>query len=615
MFYLRGFMPVILHQALGPLLALLFCGWSVLAQASHAPPEQIPQPASVSQSTNQQNSPAGGAANDVFKVTTRMVLVDAVVTDGSGKPVAGLKSGDFQIFENGKPEQIRAFGARSPELQQRQTSATVATHTLPPGLFTNITDFHPEYGPLTIILIDSLNTPYFDQPYMRDAVIKYLQGVGPRQNFLIFTLGIRLGLVQNLNADPQLLQEALQRIASDPTLKKKSKPRAPGDDQDSRVRALAQDLLGIGAAYDKESQIVRMEDSLIEFFPDQGVVQVDNRVSATLDALKRIAHTVGGYPGRKNLIWLSAAFPLFINPIAAGLADARNYQPEVQEAANLLTDNEVAVYPVDVRGLVGNFLPDASSDSQRHGMLGGRQVAGVVSSRSVALSESHAAMDHLADQTGGRAYYNRNDIEHGIATSVQDGSTYYSLGYYPADKNWDGKFRKIEVKVARSGLHVHYRRGYYAVDRRRHTVEEDKAARREFVNALALDAPAATDLPLVAHVDPPNQEHSQVFVNIGLDPHAVTFESQAADRQEAQVEFTTVVVDANGKLITSKADILNTALTPQTFTQVMSGSLVVRQKFDLSPGNYLLRIGVHDLKSHLIGVLTAKVEVSSPKSD
>ncbi len=542
-------------------------------------------------------------------MTSRMVLVDAVVTDNSGKPIAGLKADDFKVRENGSPQTIRAFGARSPELLRQQAASSPPM--LAPGMFTNIPDFRPEYGPLTILLIDSLNTPNFDQPYMREALIKYLQGMGAQQNVAIFSLGIRLGLVQNVNADPQILQEALKRIASDPSLKKK-KPNvsaSTADSDESRARLLAADLLGVGTVYDKERQISMMQSSVLEFFPDQGIIQTDARVRLTLDALQKISRTVAGYPGRKNLIWLSAGFPLSIDPTLNGLADARNYQQEVQETANLLTNNEVAIYPVDVRGLVGNFLPDPASDIQRHGSFHGSAVTGVIRTGGMALGASHNTMDHLADQTGGRAYYNRNDIDHGIETSVRDGSTYYSIGYYPTDKNWDGKFRKIELQVAGKGLHVHYRRGYYAADVTHLTPEQSKAGREEFLAAMALDAPPATLLPVVSRVTAPDKDHNQVFVDIGVDPHTVIFEPQPNNRQQGQVEFATIVIDSNGKPLTSKSDILNTELTPQTFAKVMKSNIIVRQRFELPPGSYLLRIGVRDLKSNLMGTLVAKVEV------
>lgn len=531
-----------------------------------------------------------------LQVFTRMVPVDAIVTDSSSMPIPNLKAEDFRVFENGKLQKIRAFGVRSPELLKEQGAHGPATPTLPPGLFTNITDFHVEYGPLTIILIDSLNTPdtpkslQLSQVYMRDALIKYLQGMGARQNVAIFTLGTRLGLVQNLDADPQLLQEALKRIQADPKGKKKQ-PRkaAPADDLDSRARALAADLLGVGPAYNKERQIAQIEQSVNEFFPDRALPQVDTRAEVTTGALRQIARSVGGYPGRKNLIWLSAAFPLWLDPIHSGLGSTRNYEPEVKEAANLLTNAEIAVYPVDVRGLVADALPGIPS--------------GII------FGASHATMDRLAEDTGGRAYYNRNDIDHGIAASVHDGSSYYSLGYYPADKNWDGKFRKIEVKLARSGLKVRYRHGYFATDTAHPTPEQAKAARQDFLNSMALDAPAATLLPVVAYVTPPDKAHPQVLVNIGVDPHAVIFEPQGNNRQRGEVEFATIVLNADGKPLTSKSDILNTELTPETFARVMSGSLVVRQTFDLTPGRYLLRMGVRDLKSNLFGTLTARVDM------
>lgn len=548
----------------------------------------------------------------VLRVTTRMVLVDAVVTDGSGKPVSGLQAADFKVLENGKLQQIRGFSERSPELLRRQAPAA-APPSLPQGLFTNITDYHPEDGPLTIILIDSLNTPFFDQPYMRQGVIQYLQNIGPRQNIVIFTLGNHLGLIQNLNADPGLLREALKRIASDPLLKKQS-PREPAAvDRDARARALAQDLLGVGAAYDKEHQIAELERSLADFFPDRAEVQVGDRVSATLEALKRISRSVAAYSGRKNLLWLSAGIPLSKDLLTSGVIGARSYEPEIRETTDLLADNQLAVYPVDVRGLLPNFLPDASSDIERHGTLAGPGAASVIGFRSAMLGASHQAMDYFAEETGGRAYYNRNDIDHGIETSVKDGSAYYSLGYYPDNKDWNGKFRKIEVKVLRKHLRVHYRRGYYAVDQTQHTAEQNKAAGQEFQDAMALDALPETALPVVAYVIPPDKDHKQLRVNIGVDPHAVIFLPQANERQEGQLQFATIVLDGNGNPVTSKANLLNAAMNPQTYAQIMKRSLVVGQTFDLSPGKYLLRVGVYDLNSHLMGTLTAKAEVPAPK--
>ena len=71
----------------------------------------------------------------------------------------------------------------------------------------------------------------------------------------------------------------------------------------------------------------------------------------------------------------------------------------------------------------------------------------------------------IADKTGGKAYYNRNDIDNALGDGIEDGSTYYMIGYYPQNKNWDGRFRKIEVKTRRTGIKLRYRTGYFALDR------------------------------------------------------------------------------------------------------------------------------------------------------
>src|SRR5262249_43546843 len=137
----------------------------------------------------------------VFRASTRMVLVDAVVTDSDGRPVTNLKAEDFTIIDNGKKQTISAFGVRSP-LRDRQKSSP--TRQLSQGFFTNIPDFHSEDGPPTIILADFLNTLPADQMHMREELSKYGR-TGPKRNIAIYALGRRLHLLQDFTDDTQLL--------------------------------------------------------------------------------------------------------------------------------------------------------------------------------------------------------------------------------------------------------------------------------------------------------------------------------------------------------------------------------------------------------------------------
>src|SRR5262249_27307584 len=95
--------------------------------------------------------------------------------------------------------------------------------------------------------------------------------------------------------------------------------------------------------------------------------------------------------------------------------------------------------------------------------MGSRQGAEIGRGSEQSIS-AHATMSSVADQTGGKAFYNTNNIDKAIRDSMEDGSTYYTLGYYPENKNWDGRFRRITVKVGRAGVKLHYRQGFFAVE-------------------------------------------------------------------------------------------------------------------------------------------------------
>lgn len=225
---------------------------------------------------------------------------------------------------------------------------------------------------------------------------------------------------------------------------------------------------------------------------------------------------------------------------------------------------------------------------------------------SAQLAASHDAMNELASQTGGRAFYNRNDIDRAIGLSVAEGSTYYTLAYYPEDKGNDGKFRKIEVKLDRKGLQSRYRKGYFATDTQ---PPDEKTARNDFLRSLAPDAPTSTALPFLVRVTPPDKEHKELSLDFSVVPQAINFEPQNG-LEHAEIEFLTRIYDLKGKPVGStNADLISTQLKPETYKQIMTHGLRYRQTVSLPPGKYVLKMGVRDHRSNAIGTLVAKVEV------
>jgi hypothetical protein len=334
------------------------------------------------------------------------------------------------------------------------------------------------------------------------------------------------------------------------------------------------------------------------------------RVRITLDAMKELAHNVAGYPGRKNLVWLSGSFPFATFPDEASRNPTniqRQYVDDLRQTAAIFSNEQVAVYPVDARGLVAGFFPDAAErGSSMADRVGGINATQMVEQGSAELLATHATMKELARETGGRAFYNRNDIDRAIALSVAEGSTYYTLAYYPEDKTVDGKFRKIEVKLDRKRLEAHYRKGYFAVDL---SPQDERAARNEFVRALASDAPITTAVPFLVRVSPPDKEHKDMALDFSVVPTAISFEPQG-ELEHAEVEFLTRIYDLRGNPVGSTvAALLSTHLKPEMYKQVMTHGLRYTQTITLPPGRYLLKMGVRDHRTNAIGTLAAKVNI------
>ena len=272
--------------------------------------------------------------------------------------------------------------------------------------------------------------------------------------------------------------------------------------------------------------------------------QNDVRIQYTFAALTSLGRMLSRYKGRKNLIWVSESIPMNIfsdfntitrvNPNAGsngkiqgqntGYKTNRGYGDRLAYLGSLLADAQVSVYPIDARGLIGSPLYNVASNISGQGgsALGGLAMK-AEGKQSEELFQSHVAMLDLADKTGGKAYYNRNDINNALSDGIDDGSTYYMVGYYPQNKNWDGRFRKIEVKTRRQGINLRYRTGYFAVDRAAYLAQYPEQKDIEFSQALSLEAPIAGALQFKAEVNPPAADSRTVLLRYAIDPSEIQF--------------------------------------------------------------------------------------------
>ncbi len=587
--------------------ALILTFLTGISQQTPAPvePGEAKQSSTQPPETKTAEKPSVYESATVLKTITRLVVVDVVATDKNG-PALGLEKNDFKIFEDGKEQKITVFNFQQP--LARTAVAAAAPRKLPENIYSNV----PSYGvdsSLNVILLDALNTSLPHQAYVRDQMIRYLEKMPAERPVAVYTLSTKLTLLQDFTSDPEVLKKIVKELNA------KASPL-----QDNPAGGPETELLPAGMA-DSGMMPAGMLAAMQAFEQERVAFQTDMRVRYTVDALTSIARSLSGYPGRKNLIWISEAFPFSIDPnleLTGNIfAGTRNYGPQLAELADSLIDAQIAMYPVDARGLEPPSAFDASStgrDKFGRSLARGGRMGAAISAESATLQNVHSTMQDLAERTGGKAFYNTNGIDAAVRQSIDDGSTYYTLAYYPENKNWNGKFRKIQIKVDRPGIKLRHRLGYYAVNPEVFASQNAQQRAMAFNLALSPDSPAATALLFHAAVIPPTEKApGKVLVNFGVDPHAIAFEQQADGLEHATIECAVQAYSAKRQM-KGESTTMAAALKPATYARVMQEGFPCQQAIELAPGDYLLRLGVRDDKTGLVGSASAKVTVPQSAS-
>jgi VWFA-related protein len=432
-------------------IAVLFVAATSPALAQNvatAPPPTSPTTVPATPTSKTQAAPA-----QTIKTTAQLVVVDVVVTDKNQKPVHGLPAADFTLTEDNAPQVIKNF--------EEHTALTMADATkfgpmpiLPPGIFTNYSPA-PANGAVDILLLDTLNTPMADQAYVRQQLLAYLKSTPPGTRLAIFGLTTHLILLQGFTSNPETLKNFLAKGFS------KGSPLL--DDQ-------------VGGGGIQNSQADSLEDNggdptlianLRQFDALQQSFQLQLRAQYTLDAMNNIARYLANIPGRKNLIWFSGSFPIDILPdsnLTDPFAVVASSEDEFRDTVDLLARSQVAVYPIDARGLMNSPVFSASTSRNYTGAKGIQRMSQDQSKFFTDTAGEHGTMQAMADATGGHAFVNTNGLTQAVATAIDDGSNFYTLAYTPNHSERDGKFRKIKVQLARQGFTLSYRKGYYADD-------------------------------------------------------------------------------------------------------------------------------------------------------
>ena len=539
-----------------------------------------------------------------IRVSTHMVLVDAVVTDKQGKAIAGLHPEDFVVEENGKVQKVSS-------LTTPAENAPVAAPALPPGIYSNRPQYRSPGGSINVILLDALNTPFADQAYARGQMLAFVkEHFRPTDRTAVFTLTGSLNVLQDFTSDPQVLYSTLQHFnPQTQTFANNTTATGPSTDPGpATATSMTASLdaatppphdrsapLGLRGSGTNPDMLASVTAALQAFQGAQVAYAKDQWAILTLNSLNSLARILGGLPGRKNLIWVTGDLPFSFIPEDQVMTqaeleeslpskDQRNvvdrsagnyastfrtaHSQEIRETASRLASAQVAVYPVDARGL----SISTNVDSQE-------------------------TMREMARETGGRAYVNQNEIKLGVERAFEDELADYTLGYYPENKKYDGKYRAIKVRVKRDGVEVHSRRGYYAIDP---TTVRGYNPQQEVVSAIS-DVVPSTMVAFTAQVKPPaeNSVPGKIGVTYLVDASTLSAED-ALGGERLNVAFYATIY-SGGKIVANSSQKVDQTFDTNTYRQIVQKGLMLHLDLDPKPGQ--LRLAVQDARTGLVGTI------------
>jgi VWFA-related protein len=537
----------------------------------------------------------------VFRVQSKLVLVDVVVTDKSGKVVTGLKPSDFQVAESGHAQKIRFFEEHTTPKAQ----APAVPPKLPEGQYTNFpTD--PPKSTMNILLFDLLNTAQSDQVYAKKQMHKALELLPPGQQMSLFVLAGGLQMIQGPSGDTATLIRAAQALETGSSRMIKSQAQAAGEDTTISNLQNQAGAAGYGAPapVDEQLRVALLKETTF---------MADDRVGTTLMALQSLARAVSAYPGRKNLIWITAGVPFEIGADMKAdkyhrWREKREYLPMMVKAGSMLADAQVAIYPVDISGLAVqgvNFMASGTGMS-----ASGKEYMTSLRDQHDDAYSNRVSMENLAAETGGRAFTGSNDLAKSITTAVTQGSRYYTLAYVPTNQKWDGNYRQIEVHTTQPDAKLTYRKGYLGVADKLPSQDE---ARKTLAGAMQLGMPASTSLLMRVQVQPPDKQNPKLRIEYAVAADEVQFSQEADNSRRATLDFVSVARNEHGKPTGEASNSLTVTIKPGTPESALQSGIPFHLELDLKPGKYMLCMGAMDRATQKIGTVWVPVIVPESK--
>jgi len=583
------------------------------AVSQDAAPVQADQtPAAPAQHTQGAVVPAPGGNPGAYhlETRTRLVLIPALVTDKDGNHIPGLTASEFTVKDNSKIRAVKVveeITAPPTELIEREK--------LPPGTYSNAAVKSKAPLRVVIILFDMLNSHFKDQVPARIKVEEYLR-TQTEPGTMVALLGLGRGGVRmyhDLTSDTKGLADELQ--AAMETGRHSISTNLQGEMSDTEAEEA---FVGHGT-FGQTSSSGRSSKKVI--------------VLDTMDAFKDIAGAYSSIPGRKSLIWVTSGFPFSLDdskPDKNGMAGMDEDSlvdiiDDYRKTWEVLNDANMALYPVSMHGLLNTTQPDATYRSKKGGDAGNVKALSKMPTEKTDKEEDNIeSLTTFAGETGGKAFYNDNDLVAGFKAAVDDSRSSYLLGIY-LDEDATPGWHKLQVSVAHPGAHIRARAGFLVARPNQKPATSVAAAAAEQKNTpevievnLAMSSPMNyTGIPITLKWL--NGEDAKLKPGTGADagkemvPFQIILPPEAAtldvDASRVSLNFVGLARSSKGEDAANFVKKMDGQLKPDVAKHLVEGGIKFDSMMMLAPGYYNVRFVVRDNISGRLGSVTAPVRV------
>jgi VWFA-related protein len=555
-----------------------------IGAAGQQPPAKAPATKQSAAAAQQQAALQASGQDVTFKTTSSLVIVDVTVKDPkTGQTIDNLTEKDFAVFEDGKPQTVAVFEHEklAMEAEPPEPPPTLDSQLeLPEDPKTMITTEGPgkvQYHDkrLLVLFYDFSNMAVPDELRAQDATLKFIDSQmteSDLMSILLFTTTVQVKC--DFTANRAQLKSVIENLPIG-------------------------DLTDLADAADTGDS--NEEDTGAAFVADEtefNIFNTDRKLAAIEDAVHKLALL----PEKKVLVY-----------VTGGLSKTGvDNQAQLEASINAAVKSNVAIYPIDARGLMADPPGGAASKgaSRGSGIFNGSQY----NAQRAGINDSQETLATLAADTGGKVFLDSNDLSLGIVQAQQAFRSYYILGYYTTNTALDGKYRKITVKLKTDLVaKLDFRQGYYA----NKVWGKFNGADKEMALQQALSAAdPATDLPLALEVDwfriSPTAYYVPVSVRI---PGSVIALAAKGAGGETEFDFVGNVMDERKAVVSTFRDYIKVKLDAGDKERLASRNFHYDAGCTLEPGRYRIRMLVRENQSGKMGTFDYKFVVPDLAAD